>query len=127
MLVENFAPGAFDRLGFTWECIQEINPRIIMASIKGFGPGKYEKEHKYSTMWVVPRQQQVSWIRTGAQIGDTGLHLSLGIVTALFQREKTGIGQKVNISMQVSKSKNKRSTAISGWSILSSLNKGKMK
>ena len=42
VLVENFAPGALDRMGFTWERIQEINPRIIMASIKGFGPGKYQ-------------------------------------------------------------------------------------
>ena len=40
VLVENFAPGALDRMGFSWERIQEINPRIIMASIKGFGPGK---------------------------------------------------------------------------------------
>ena len=42
VLVENFAPGALDRMGFTWERIQELNPRMIMASIKGFGPGKYE-------------------------------------------------------------------------------------
>src|SRR5262249_2581932 len=42
VLVENFAPGALDRMGFTWERIQELNPRMIMASIKGFGPGPYE-------------------------------------------------------------------------------------
>ena len=42
VLVENFAPGALDRMGFSWERIQEINPRMIMASVKGFGPGKYE-------------------------------------------------------------------------------------
>ena len=39
VLVENFAPGALDRMGFGWERIQELNPRMIMASIKGFGPG----------------------------------------------------------------------------------------
>ncbi len=39
VLVENFAPGALDRMGFTWEQIQELNPRMIVASVKGFGPG----------------------------------------------------------------------------------------
>src|SRR5712672_2090704 len=42
VLVENFAPGAMDRMGFTWERIQELNPRIVLASVKGFGPGPYE-------------------------------------------------------------------------------------
>jgi formyl-CoA transferase len=42
VLVENFAPGALDRMGFSWENIQKINPRIVVASVKGFGPGKYE-------------------------------------------------------------------------------------
>ena len=42
VLVENFAPGALDRMGFTWSRIQELNPRMIVASIKGFGPGPYQ-------------------------------------------------------------------------------------
>src|SRR5580692_9775411 len=42
VLVENFAPGALDRMGFTWERVQALNPRMIMASVKGFGPGPYE-------------------------------------------------------------------------------------
>ena len=42
VLVENFAPGVLDRMGFTWERIQELNPRMIAASVKGFGPGPYE-------------------------------------------------------------------------------------
>ena len=42
VMVENFAPGALDRMGFTWEHIQELNPRMIVASVKGFGPGPYE-------------------------------------------------------------------------------------
>lgn len=109
VLVENFAPGALDRMGFSWERIQEINPRIIMASIKGFGPGKYEDCKVYenvaqcaggaaSTTGFLDGSPLV----TGAQIGDsgTGLHLALGIVTALFQREKTGRGQKVMAAMQ---------------------------
>ena len=109
VLVENFAPGALDRMGFSWERIQEINPRIIMASVKGFGPGKYEDCKVYenvaqcaggaaSTTGLLGGLPLV----TGAQIGDsgTGLHLALGIVTALYQREKSGRGQKVLAAMQ---------------------------
>jgi len=109
VLVENFAPGALDRMGFTWERIQELNPRMIMASIKGFGPGPYEDCKVYenvaqctggsaSTTGFLDGPPTV----TGAQIGDsgTGLHLCLGIVTALFQRERTGKGQKVSAAMQ---------------------------
>src|SRR5450631_826219 len=42
VLVENFAPGALDRMGFGWEHIKQLNPRMVVASVKGFGPGKYE-------------------------------------------------------------------------------------
>jgi len=109
VLVENFAPGALDRMGFGWERIQELNPRMIMASVKGFGPGPYEDCKVYenvaqctggsaSTTGFLGGPPTV----TGAQIGDsgTGLHLALGIVTALYQREKTGRGQKVLAAMQ---------------------------
>ena len=109
VMVENFAPGALDRMGFTWERIQELNPRMILASIKGFGPGPYEECKVYenvaqctggaaSTTGFLDGPPTV----TGAQIGDsgTGLHLALGIVTALFHREKTGQGQRVQASMQ---------------------------
>ena len=109
VLVENFAPGALDRMGFTWERIQEINPRLIMASIKGFGPGKYQDCKVYENVaQCAGGSASTTGFRdgpplvTGAQIGDsgTGLHLCLGIVTALFQREKTGRGQKVSCAMQ---------------------------
>ena len=109
VLVENFAPGALDRMGFSWERIQKINPRIIMASIKGFGPGKYEDCKVYENVaQCAGGSASTTGFRdgpplvTGAQIGDsgTGLHLCLGIVTALFQREKTGRGQKVLCAMQ---------------------------
>ena len=109
VMVENFAPGALDRMGFSWEKIQEINPRMIYASVKGFGPGKYEECKVYenvaqcaggsaSTTGALGDVPMV----TGAQIGDsgTGLHLALGIVTALFHREKSGKGQKVSAAMQ---------------------------
>ena len=42
VLVENFAPGALDRMGLTWEYVHKLNPRMIVASVKGFGPGPYE-------------------------------------------------------------------------------------
>lgn len=109
VLVENFAPGALDRMGFSWERIQEINPRIILASIKGFGPGKYEDCKVYENVaQCAGGSASTTGFRdgpplvTGAQIGDsgTGLHLCLGIVTALFQREKSGRGQKVSAAMQ---------------------------
>ena len=109
VMVENFAPGAIDRMGFPWERIQEINPRMIYASVKGFGPGPYEDCKVYenvaqctggaaSTTGFDDGPPTV----TGAQIGDsgTGLHLALGIVTALFQREKSGRGQRVVCAMQ---------------------------
>ncbi len=109
VLVENFAPGALDRMGFSWERIQEINSRIIMASIKGFGPGKYQDCKVYENVaQCAGGSASTTGFRdgpplvTGAQIGDsgTGLHLALGIVTALFQREKSGKGQKVSCAMQ---------------------------
>ncbi len=109
VLVENFAPGALDRMGFSWERIQEINPRMIMASVKGFGPGKYEDCKVYENVAQCAGGSASTTgdldgvpMVTGAQIGDsgTGLHLALGIVTALFQREKTGKGQKVLAAMQ---------------------------
>ncbi|MEM8628085.1 MAG: formyl-CoA transferase, partial [Pseudomonadota bacterium] len=109
VLVENFAPGALDRMGFSWERIQELNPRMIMASVKGFGPGPYEDCKVYENVAQCAGGSASTTgfldgppVVTGAQIGDsgTGLHLALGIVTALFQRERTGRGQKVLAAMQ---------------------------
>ncbi|WP_265518303.1 formyl-CoA transferase [Nitratireductor luteus] len=109
VMVENFAPGALDRMGFTWERIQELNPAMIVASIKGFGPGPYQDCKVYENVaQCTGGAASTTGFRdglplvTGAQIGDsgTGLHLCLGIVTALYQRTKTGRGQKVSAAMQ---------------------------
>ena len=109
VMVENFAPGALDRMGFTWERIQEINPRMILASIKGFGPGQYEDCKVYENVAQCAGGAASTTgfpdglpLVTGAQVGDsgTGLHLALGIVAALYQRERSGRGQKVSAAMQ---------------------------
>jgi formyl-CoA transferase len=109
VMVENFAPGALDRMGFTWDRIQQINPRIILASIKGFGPGPYEECKVYENVAQCAGGAASTTgfddgppVVTGAQIGDsgTGLHLALGIVCALHQRHATGRGQKVSVAMQ---------------------------
>jgi formyl-CoA transferase len=109
VLVENFAPGALDRMGFTWERIQELNPRMIVASVKGFGPGPYEDCKVYENVAQCAGGSASTTgfddgppLVTGAQIGDsgTGLHLALGIVAALYQRKSTGRGQKVLTAMQ---------------------------
>ena len=109
VLVENFAPGALDRMGFTWERIHQLNPRMIVASVKGFGPGPYEDCKVYENVAQCAGGAASTTgfddgppLVTGAQIGDsgTGLHLALGIVTALYQRQRTGEGQKVLAAMQ---------------------------
>ncbi|AIU28925.1 formyl-CoA transferase [Pandoraea pnomenusa] len=109
VLVENFAPGALDRMGFTWEHIHSLNPRMIVASVKGFGPGPYEdcKVYENVAQCVGGAASTTGFddgppMVTGAQIGDsgTGLHLALGIVTALYQRTMTGEGQRVLTAMQ---------------------------
>jgi len=109
VLVENFAPGALDRMGLTWEHIHKTNPRMIVASVKGFGPGPYEDCKVYENVaQCAGGSASTTGFRdgpplvTGAQIGDsgTGLHLAFGIVSALYQRIRTGRGQRVLAAMQ---------------------------
>jgi formyl-CoA transferase len=109
VLVENFAPGALDRMGFTFENIHKLNPRMVVASVKGFGPGPYEDCKVYENVaQCAGGSASTTGFRegpplvTGAQIGDsgTGLHLAFGICAALIQRQRTGRGQKVLCAMQ---------------------------
>jgi formyl-CoA transferase len=109
VLVENFGPGAVDRMGFTWQRLQELNPRLIYASIKGFGDGPYTDLKAYE---VVAQAMGGSMSTTGfedgppvaagAQVGDsgTGMHLVAGILAALIQRTQTSRGQRVTVAMQ---------------------------
>ena len=110
ILVENFGPGAMDRMGFTWEHIQELNSRLIFGSVKGFSEGSPYQDLKVyenvaqcaggaaSTTGFWDGPPTVS----AAALGDsnTGMHLAIGLLTALIAREKTGKGQKVSMSMQ---------------------------
>ncbi|UOK73359.1 formyl-CoA transferase [Ancylobacter polymorphus] len=110
VMVENFGPGALDRMGFTWEHIQSLNPGMILASVKGFSEG-----HAYEDLKVYENVAQCAggaasttgfWdgppTVSAAALGDsnTGMHLAIGILTALHQKIKTGKGQKVAVSMQ---------------------------
>ncbi len=110
VMVENFAPGALDRMGFTWQRILELNPKMILASVKGFSDG-----HHYEDLKVYENVAQCAggaasttgwWdgppTVSAAALGDsnTGMHLAIGILTALRHRDKTGNGQKVAVSMQ---------------------------
>lgn len=109
VLVENFAPGVLDRLGFPWERLHEINPRLIYASVKGFGPGRFVDSKAYETVAQAMGGAMSTTgfedgppTSTGAQIGDsgTGIHLVAAILAALYQRVSTGRGQRVNVAMQ---------------------------
>ncbi|HEV3086893.1 MAG TPA: formyl-CoA transferase [Candidatus Elarobacter sp.] len=109
VLVENFGPGVLDRQGFTWEKIRAINPRLIYASIKGFGPGKFEDFKAYETVAQAmgggmsttgfPDGPPTS---SGPQIGDSGsgIHLVAAILAALYQRTHSDRGQRVTVAMQ---------------------------
>jgi len=109
VLVENFAPGALARMGFSWERINELNPKMVVASVKGFGPGRYEHCKVYENVAQCAGGSASTTgfddgppMVTAAQIGDsgTGVHLALGILAALLQRHRTGRGQKVLAPMQ---------------------------
>lgn len=109
VLVENFAPGALDRMGFPWEKIHEINPGIVYASVKGFGKGPYQDCKVYENVAQCTGGSASTTgfddgppTVTGAQIGDTGtgLHLAIGILAALVHRQSTGLGQRVECAMQ---------------------------
>jgi formyl-CoA transferase len=109
VLVENFGPGVVDRFGFPWEKLAELNPKLIYASIKGFGPGKYADFKAYEVIAQAMGGSMSTTgfedgppTATGAQIGDsgTGMHLVAGILAALYQRTNSGRGQRVQVAMQ---------------------------
>jgi formyl-CoA transferase len=92
IIMENFGPGVLDRLGFTWEKIHELNPRIVAYENVAQAMG--------GAMSVTGVPGGPPFV-TGAQIGDTGtgLHLAIGLLAALHQRDRTGKGQYVEVAM----------------------------
>lgn len=110
IFVENFAPGSLERMGFGWESLQKINSRLIYGTIKGFPENSpYGDLKTYEDIAQaaggaasVTGLIEGTPLMSGAALGDsnTGMHLLIGILTALIHREKTGKGQKIYMSMQ---------------------------
>ncbi len=110
VLLENFGPGVLDRLGFDYPKLKSLNPGLVLASIKGFGTyGPYSHYKSYepiaqamggsmSVTGFPDAPPTVTW----ACVGDsgTGMHCTIGILAALMQRNTTGEGQQVEVSMQ---------------------------
>jgi len=108
VLVENFGPGTLDRMGLTWEYVHKTNPRMIVASVKGFGPALRRlqglREHRpvrrrCGVHHRLPRRAAVGHRRPDRRFRHRPAS-AFGIVTALYQRMRTGRGQRVLCAMQ---------------------------
>ncbi len=110
IMIENMSPGGIERLGFGWDVVQEINPRLIFAQIKGFAPdGPYAKYLSFDMIaqavggaFAITGVEGGPPLRPGPHVGDTGagMHCLVGILAALNQRHATGRGQRIEVSMQ---------------------------
>ena len=110
VFVENFAPGVIDRLGFSYDVVKKINPRMIYAQIKGFAPdGPFAKFLAFDPIaqaaggaLSITGEPDGRPIKPGINVGDTGagLHAVIGIISAIYQRQFTDEGQRIEVSMQ---------------------------
>ena len=110
VFIENYAPGVIERLGFGYEEVKRVNPRIIYAQIKGFSEGSpYESFLAFDMIaqavggsMSTTGEPDGRPLKPGPTIGDTGtgLHTAIGILAALYQRQQTGCGQRINVAMQ---------------------------
>src|SRR4029453_13671106 len=101
VMIENFAPGAIERLGFGYDVVRQINPRIIYAQVKGFGDGPYENYVSFDMIaqsvggaLSLTGTTETEPLKPGPPIGDTGT------LAALHQRERPGRGQHIKVAMQ---------------------------
>ena len=109
VIAENFTPGTMDKMGLGYEQLKEVNPRIIYASISGFGTyGPYAKKRSVDPvaqamggLMSLTGYPEMPPLKTGPAIADSlaGMNMALGILSALMYREKTGSGQRIDISM----------------------------
>ena len=109
VIIENFKVGKFEEMGFTYEKMKEVNPKIIYGSISGFGlDGPMAKRPCYdivaqaiSGMMSITGHIDSDCVKVGPSIADSfsGTYLSLGIMMALFNRERTGQGQRLDVAM----------------------------
>lgn len=110
VFIENFAPGVIERLGFSYSDVRQINPRIIYAQIKGFAPnGPFAKFLAFDAIAQAAGGALATTgeaggrpIKPGPNMADTGsgLHCAIGVLAALYQRKATGMGQRIEVTMQ---------------------------
>lgn len=109
VVTENFVPGTMDRLGIGYEVLKQHNPRIIYAACSGFGQtGPYREKpaldiiaQGMSGIMSITGEEGGPPVRSGVSIGDivAGLYLAIGILSAIIERQKSGLGQMIDVSM----------------------------
>jgi formyl-CoA transferase len=109
IVVENMAPGAIERLGLGYDAVRQINPRVIFAQIKGFASDGPHANYRCldgiaqaaGGSMAVTGLDDMKPLRPGAHMGDTGtgMHCVTGLLAALYQRHRTGRGQRVEVAM----------------------------